>query len=69
MNIGHRGVPTSRIALVLLAVTVSCFVASCDSAGSGATTLWAGTGDGAHQVASGRVEEMLAKGARSRGSS
>jgi hypothetical protein len=42
-------------------VALALIMASCSSNGSGATTLWAGTGDSAHQVASGTLDEMLAK--------
>jgi hypothetical protein len=55
------------VVLAAIAVGVAAFAADCGSSTGGATTLWAGSGDGAHQVASGTVEEMLAKGSAQAG--
>lgn len=56
-------VGTARLlALVALATGVFATAVSCGSGGNDTTTLWAGTGDSAHQVASGTAADMLAKG-------
>ncbi len=67
MRIGSRHVRASHIALVLLAVTAVCFGMACGSGGSDTTTLWAGTGDNAHQLASGTAADMMAKGSAQAG--
>lgn len=52
---------SSIATVVLLAVALATLAVACGSGRSDSATLWAGTGDTAHQVASGSVADMLAK--------
>ena len=47
---------------VLLLAAVALFAVACGSSGNDVTTLWAGSRNDAHQIASGTVVDMLVKG-------
>jgi len=60
-------IPRPIVLMLVVIAAAELISMACTSGKNDAATLWAGTGDGAHQVASGTVADMMAKGSAQAG--